>query len=247
MREKMPPLELFEKMKAFIADRSNSPSERGQLIGVLASAATREAASLLIYEATTQTENVLKDSAISSISNLGGGGSRDFLPPMIEPLWRDSNDAKLLKAVAIAMAQEGAPSCIELLLPAALAPDGQDDVRRDAAVWALTKVYTKNAVPPLAAALDANPQGSRTHTLAFATLRQIGDEAAAQALMRWVQAADSRAAPLATQWITQAHAIPQLQAAEAALNPAVPFHSEQNREAIRAGLAAYRAGHTLER
>lgn len=247
MREKKPSLEVYENMKAFIADRSNSGFERGQLIGVLAAAATKEAAGLLIYQATTQTEKELKDSAISSISNLGGGGSREYLPPMIEPLWRESNDAKLLKAVAIAMAQEGAPSCIELLLPAAAAPDGQDDVRRDAAVWALTKVYTKNAVPPLAAALDANPLGSRTHTLAFTTLTQLFDETAALALMRWLQAADSRAAPLASQWIAQARHIPQLQAAEAALNPAVPFRSEQNREAIRAGLAAYRAGHTLQR
>jgi hypothetical protein len=33
----------------------------------------------------------------------------------------------------------------------------------------------------------------------------------------------------------------------AALDPAVSFRNEQNREAIRAGLAAYRAGHTLQR
>lgn len=112
-------------------------------------------------------------------------------------------------------------------------------------MWALTKVATKNAVPPLAEALNKNPQGSRTHTLAFTTLTQIGDQAAALALMDWFQVADSRAAPLATKWITQAHATPQLQAAEAALNPAVPFRSEENRDAIRAGLAAYRAGHTL--
>ena len=210
------------------------------------SAGTKQGAELVIWVATTQTEKELKDGAIGNISNLGGGGSREFLPPMIEPLWQESNDPKLLNAVAIAMAGEGAPSCIKLLLPVAAAPDGQDDVRRVAAVWALTKVYTKNAVPPLAAALDANPLGSRTHTLAFTTLTQVVDEAAAQALLHWLQAADGRSAPMATRWITEASFPSQLRAAEAALNPAMPFRDEKNREAIRAGLEAYRVGHKLQ-
>ena len=144
------------------------------------------------------------------------------------------------------MAQEGASSSIELLLSAALAPDGQDDVRRDVAAWALKKVYTGNAVPPLAAALQKNPVGSRANRLAFNTLAQIVGKEAPQAVMNWLQTTDSSAAPMATQWATNARHSKQLEAAQAALDPAVPFRSETNREALRAGLAAYRAGHKLE-
>jgi len=212
---------------------------------VLSSAATKEAADLLIYEATTQMETELKNGAKGSISGLGGGGSREFLSPMIEPLWQQSYDPQLLNAVAVAMAEEGAPSSINVLLPAAAAPDGQDDVRRAAAVWALTKVYTKNAVPLLAEALDSSPMGSRTHTLAFTTLTQFVDGAAAQALMHWLQAADGRCAHMALKWITETRFPSQLRAAEASLNPATPFRDEKNREVIRAGLKAYRAGHKL--
>ncbi len=246
MKEQTLSPEFLERMRKFVADSSNSKLERGSVISAFGSAGTKDGAEFVIWAAMAQPNKELRDGALHNISNLGGGGSREYLPPRIEPLWRESNDTQLLKAVAIAMAQEGAPSCIKLLLPAAAAPDGQDDMRRDAAVWALTKVYTKNAVPPLAAALDTNPLGSRTHTLAFTTLSQIGDESAARAVMSWLQAADGRAAQLATQWITQAHADSQLQAAEAALNTAVSFRDEKNREAIRAGLAAYRAGHKLQ-
>ena len=157
---------------------------------------------------------------------------------MIEPLWRDSKDAELIQAVASAMANAAAPSSIELLLPAAAAPAGQDDVRRSAASSALNKVFRADAVPPLEAALRNSPPGSTLNAIALYTLSQIGDKTAPQAVISWLQAADKSAAPLVDDWIVRGSGRGHRHAAEAALNPSVPFRNEENREAIRAAIAA---------
>lgn len=163
---------------------------------------------------------------------------------MIEPLWKESNEADLLTAVAEAMAREAAPSSIELLLPALAAPDGQDDTRRMAALWAIPKIYRADAVPALESALKNNPPRSKMNAIALSTLGQIGDRSASRAVIAWLQDADKSAEPLVADWIGRASGSGQLPAAEAALNPSVPFHSEENREAIRAALSALRAATT---
>jgi len=241
IKQHTPPPEFIEKMRRFVTDRTNSVLERGLVVSAFGEAGTKTAAEFVLWVATVQPDPDMRRSACANIRYLGGRGSREYVPPMLEPLWRESKDVELVKAVAFAMAGEGAPSSITLLLHAALVPEGQDDVRREAALRALTKVATKNAVPPLEAALKGSPAGSGMHTLAFRTLIQIGDESAVQAILGWLQTTDSQAAPLVSIWIGSANYAAHLQGAENALNPVVPFRSEQNREAIRAALAAYRA------
>jgi hypothetical protein len=65
-------------------------------------------------------------------------------------------------------------------------------------------------------------------------------EPATEALVAWLQTADASAATLAWEYTSQT-AYPKIW--QAALDPAVPFHSEQNREAIRKALAPYLAKH----
>ena len=66
---------------------------------------------------------------------------------------------------------------------------------------------------------------------------------AAKALFDWLEAADATAAPLAQDYVAHITSPAMLKASQAALDLSVPFRSEQNREAIRAGLAQYTANH----
>ena len=84
------------------------------------------------------------------------------------------------------------------------------------------------------------------NAIALSTLGQIGDKGATQAVIGWLQAADSRAAPLVANWVGSANAQGHLKAVAAALNPSVPFSSEENREAIRAALAAKQSTTTID-
>jgi hypothetical protein len=244
--QQLPP-DFLEKMRRFVTDKSNSYLERGSIVSAFASAGTKEGTEFVLWAAAAQPDQELKNGAIGDISYLGSGGDREYLPSKIAPIWNETKDVRLLQSVANAMAKEGAPSSIELLFSAALAPDGQDDLRRNVAREALQAVYTGNAVPPLAAALEKNPVGSRANTLAFTTLAQIVDKKADQALMGWLQTNDGSAASMAKEWIAHAKTPSQLVAAKAALDPSVPFRNEANREALRAGIEAYKAGHTTER
>jgi len=79
------------------------------------------------------------------------------------------------------------------------------------------------------------------NAIALSVLGQIGDKSASRAVISWLQATDKSAAPFVAEWIGKASGSGQLPAAEAALNPSVTFRSEENREAIRAALAARRA------
>jgi hypothetical protein len=230
--------DFIERMKRFVMDAANSKLERGLVTSAFASARTKEGAEFVLWVVANHTDLEVRAGAISNIRGLGG--SQPYLPAMIEPLWRESNDADLLKAVAEALAREGAPSSIELLLPAVAASDGEDDKRRMAAFWAVPKIYTANAVPALESAMKNTPPGSKMNAIALSTLGQIGDKSAARAVINWLQVADKSAAPLVADWVGRASGSGNLPAAEAALNPAVSFRSEENREAIRAALAAQR-------
>lgn len=239
--QRAPSPEFYKKMKAIMADASYSIQERGQLIGVLSIAATKETADILIYEATHQTDKDLKAMATFAIRSLGENSYNEAISIALEPLWKESNDPQMLASVARSMGRIGAPSSVQLLLSAAMVPDGSDDVRRDKAWSGLREVFTGNAVPPLATMLSANPVGSRANTLAFDTLSQIGDKEGPQAVMKWLQTADKSAAPLAKAWAIHARHTSQVEVAQAALDPAVPFRSEENRKALREGLDSYRA------
>lgn len=242
LREKKYAPDFIARMREFVMNAANSKLERGLVISAFSGARTKEGVEFVLWAVANQTDLEVRASAISNIRGLGG--SQPYLPAMIEPLWQESNDADLLKSVAEAMAREAAPSSIELLLPTASAPEGQDDVRRMAALRAIPKIYRADAVPPLESALKNNLPGSETSALALFALSQIGDKSAAQAVIGWLQAADKSAAPLVASWIGRAGGRGHLPAAEAALNSSVPFRSEENREAIRAALAAQRAATT---
>jgi len=242
LREKKYPPDFIERMKRFVMDESNSKLERGSIISAFAGARTKEGVEFILWVVANHTDMEVRGGAVSNIRALGG--SQPYLPSLIEPIWKESNEADLLKAVAEAMAREAAPSSIELLLPAAAAPDRKDDVRRSAALRAMTKIYRVDAVPPLESALNNAPPGSKMNVIALSTLGQIGDKSASQAVISWLQTADKSAAPFVAKWIGKAGGLGQLPAAEAALNPSVPFRSEENREALRAAIAARRAATT---
>jgi hypothetical protein len=246
IRVRTPPPEFFKQLTTFIADNSNSISERGLVIGMLGKASTKESANLLVYEVTTLENKELKDTAVGAISNLDERSSDANITPALDRLWRKSYDPKLLTSLGEAMARIGKPSSIELLVSAALARDGKDDVRKRLAQGWLTTVISKDAVPPLAALLAKNRPTSPEAVLAFTTLAQIvdmKDRTSIETMMKWLQNADSSAAPLALNWIAHARNGPEIKAAKAALDPAVPFRSEANREALRAGLDKYNSGH----
>jgi len=237
-----PSQEFIEKMRSFVTDGSNDSLERGLIINAFQASRTKVGAEFVLWAATSpQADLRMRQAAMASVSELGGGGSHPHLPPLIEPLWRESDDADLLQVVALAMAGEGAPSSIVLLMQAAASPDGQDDVRRLAALKALLTVDSGNAVPALAEALNQSTLGSRAQIVAFKTLNQIAVQSAPQAIVTWLRAADSQAAQLATQWTRHARFQLHWEAVAVAMKPGVTFQSDEVREALRSGLATYKA------
>ena len=148
----------------------------------------------------------------------------------------------------MSMARIGKASSVESLLKAALTTDFPNEMHRNAAIGALREVIAADAVPPLLAVLEGNPIGSDANKLAWKTLAHIvGSDEAPQSMMKWLQAADEKAAPMAREWIVNARGSRELKAAEAALDPSIPFRSEENRKALRAGLATYHAEHRIGR
>jgi hypothetical protein len=238
MRRRKASPKFYEKMKAIMADPSYSINERGDMIGVLTSAATPEAAELLIYEATTQADKEMKRMATVAISGLGENSDNEAISALLEPLWKGSNDPLMLRSVAESIGRIGAASSVGLLLNAVLTPGEGGKEKQEMAGYGLLKVHTVNAVPPLAAVLEKNPVGSLANKVAFRTLMQIGGKEAQQAMIHWLQTTDSSAAPLAAEWAADAGHRFDLEMAQPALNAAVPFRSEENRKAIRAALEA---------
>lgn len=242
-RTKRPSAEFMEQMGAFLANSSNLKSERDLVIGALGAAATKETVDLLLKIATTSPDPTLRKLA-GAYSGAGlPGGAGEKLSPSLEKVWRESNDPKLLISVAGTMAEIGTPSGIELLLSAALATDDKDKTRKIAAQGAMKRIFLDNAVPPLAARLVGQPPTSETVKLVAPILVRIGNDAAGQAVVKWLQNTRENVAPFIEDLIVQYSSGPAMSAAwTAALKPAVKFRNEKNREAIRAALAAQRAG-----
>ena len=245
LREKKPSPGFLEQMRAFATNSSNSNFERQLLIGALESASTKETIALLGQIAGSSSEQKIRESAgsLAGVGDLGRGGAE--LSPGLEQVWRESSNSNQLFSAASSMAKIGTPSGIDLLLSAALATDGRDKARRDAAQHALQEIYLPNAVPLLADRLSSQPPTSATAELIAPVLVKIGDTTAGKVVVEWLTGRSENATPLIQDLIRQRTlGEPMLSMWNAALNPSVPFRNEQNREAIRAGLATYRAGRT---
>ena len=243
MRERQPGPELVEEMRLFVADGSNTLRERAAVIGIFGGAKTKVAVDFLLQAATTLEDKELRQVAIAQISGVGalwGDGSyHEERSPALEQVWRESRDPDLLIAVAVAMAKIGAPSAVDLLLSAAFMEDRKDDVRKRAALGVLDKIYTPNAVPPVAARLAAQPATAPASAITGSILVGIGDPSAAKALLGWLQVADADTTTAARTFTVRTRT-PELVAAwNAALDSKTVFRSEEVREAIRAGLTEY--------
>jgi HEAT repeat protein len=248
LKSQQPSPAFLEKMRQFVSDEGNSDRERGLIMSAFGAAGTKEAAEFLQWAATSSdVDELVRVGGRSGIAKMGREGPRDYTFKIAEPLWRDGTDDYTLNASAEAIANSGDPKGIKLLLSAALAPDEQDDGRKKAAIRALKRVYSNNAVPPLVEVLEQNPVGTPANALAFNTLAQITRDEAPKAMIKWLQTADSLASEMAKEWITHANTPSQLKAAKAALDPKVPFRSEANREALRAGLEVHAANRTFEK
>jgi HEAT repeat protein len=238
LRREPPNPEFLEQMRLFVTDGSNPKFERDLVLGALGGAATKETVDLLLLIATTSSDQKLRDAA-AGLAGGGGlpGGDREKLSPSLERAWRESSDRNLLNSVAASMAEIGTPSGIELLLSAALAPVERDKVREAAARYALEKIYSPIAVPALEARLGGQSATSEAAKLIAPIIVRIGDATAGKAVVSWLQNRDENAAPLIRDLVVQQMRSDQMRSAwKAALDPAVPFRNEQNREAIRASL-----------
>jgi len=196
---------------------------------------------MLLDLAATLPQPDLQDAAIASLASLGGLGNHEDLAPTLNQAWRTSGNTnlKLLRNVSFAMAQVGAASSIELLLSSALDPSGLDESHRQAARNALASadIVNDDAVQPLAARLSNDTPTNEGSKLASATLMSMQGAPATRALLAWMQTAVS--SPFAHDLAAHTQ---DPEVWQAAMNPAVPFRSESNREAIRKGLADHKAG-----
>ncbi len=244
LRRKTPSPEFLAQLQAFVASSSNLKFERELLIGALESASTKETVELLVKIAANAPEKEIRIAAgtLAGVGDSGKGGAA--LSPVLEKVWRESNNPNEFSSAATSMAKIGVPSGIELLLAAALDTGGQDKVRLNAARGALWEVYLPNAVPPLVARLANQPPTSATAKLVAPLLVRIDDAVGSKAVVGWLQGRSEDATPLIQDLVLQQTRGDKMLAAwNDALDPALTFRNEQNREAIRAGLAAYREGH----
>lgn len=244
LRQKTPSPEFLEQMQAFITNSSNSYFERKLLIGALKSASTKETVELLVKIAAAAPKEKIRDSAgnLAGVGDSGKGGAA--LSPVLEKVWRESDNPNQLSSAASSMAKIGVPSGVELLLAAALDTGEQDKARLNAAQAALGRIFLPNAVPPLVARLANQPPASATAKLVAPILVRIDDAAGSKAVVGWLQGRSEDAAPLIQDLVLQqTRGETMLTAWNDALDPALTFRNEQNREAIRAGLATYREGH----
>jgi len=251
LRDRPPNPVFLKKLQEFIESDEASKFERKMALGALSFAATKETVGLLIHEALNLKDKELRDSAVACVRDVGdivsGTLEKDDFTPKLTAMWFATNDPKTMLSTAQSIGRIGSASGVEVLLSAALAPDGKDDARREKAAYGLLKVTQATAVPPLAAILEKYPPGSQENTVAFRTLNQIRDKTAAEAVLKWLQTADSSAVPLVTSWYSAARSRPQMEAVQAVLDAKAPFRSEEIRKAFRAGLDAYRAKYEQEK
>jgi hypothetical protein len=252
LQEKAPNAETVQAMEEFIADGSNSLLERAHLIHVLNRTGTKESLDILIGTATTSSDHILKREATEGVGDGDrwhqDGRSHDEMSPALERVWSTSGDQELLRAVASAMAKVGAPSGVELLFRSALAAGTRDGFRAGVAMKSLSGVTNPDAIPVLSAHLsDATTTNDET-TLASGALVGIFQPSATAAVLDWLERTDEYAVPFARYYAANARSSGiALQLWKSALDPAVRFRSESNREAIRAGLAGLGRGVTVTR
>jgi len=249
MRERAPNPELLVRMQGLLEDKGSTSQEKAGVLGILAGAATKESVDLLLSAATSLADEELRRIAVSDVGQVGiavGGGQR--LSPALERVWRESDDRALLISVAEAMAKIGSSSGVELLISAVLTGGGADETRKFAARSALPDIYKKDSVPPLAARLVDQTSDSDAAKLVAPLLVRVGDASASAAVVTWLRGVSEDATPLIRERLFQETRTPAMLAAwKAAIDPAVAFRNELNREAIRAGLVSYSEGHTFQK
>jgi len=130
---------------------------------------------------------------------------------------------------------------MEALLKDALGSDGQNDAKKRAASYGLevATILNDKAVPPLSARLSAENPMSEASKLALRTLAKMQTVAANQASLSWAQNANTGAAKAIFALASNTQKPEIWQASLSSM-----FLSEDNRQAIRSGLAARAAGRT---
>ena len=236
MADRPPSPEFLAQLEAFVNDSSNTLLDRQIILGVLGGVQRPETVDLLMKQSANAASSELRNSALASLATTGIMNDQDeSLAPKFEEAWRSTSNADQLRSTARALAQLGAASSMELLLTAALAPDGTDDAHRQAAryVLASTTIQNDHAVPPLAARLSTETPTDGASQLAGGVLARMVGAVPNRALLAWMQKA-SAATPVARVLAlsTQSPAIWQ-----AGIGPSEQFRDEQNREAIKAALA----------
>jgi len=248
LRDKSPSPSFLAELRAFVTDGSNSNFERKLVIGALESASTPATVDLLTQIAASSPEKDIREAcgALVGVGGLGRGGEE--VTPVLERAWRETRDPDVITSTSLEMAKIGTPSSIDLLLAAALAPEGAQKVRSDAALHALEVVYRPNAVPALVSRLGNQAESSPVAKLVVPILVRIGDVTAGKAVTDWLREQNEDATPFVYDLIVQQTLNPpMLDAWKSALDPAIAFSNQRNKDAIRTGLAAYRAGHVLQR
>jgi hypothetical protein len=242
IRNQAPGAIFFEQMEVFVRDDSNTTFERELVVGALAASRTPESAKLLLKLAVSLQDQDLKRAVLQGIKSVGVGGRDEQIAPLLESVWRDTEDSEVLRVVSIAMTEIGAPNSIDMLLNAVIQNTTRDDTRALIARSALeyTTILNPNAVPSLKIVLSKNPPETEVGKLAADALVRMSDYAAANALLAWMQSADGESSPLVTNYILRSRHPAQLEVWDAALDSSIQFRSEKIREAIRRGLVEYR-------
>jgi hypothetical protein len=242
-----PPSPAFlREVRTFLEDTAN-PKEQRELV-FRSIAATRFAPvplHFLMQLATMSQNPELKQAAVQCLS-------REEEQWAFAQVWCESNDEHLLAAVATSMAQFADseeiidPEDIELLLDAALATNPEDPIRTALAQQAVRKITKVEAVPALAARLAGQSAMSNGGKALASVLARLGGEDAGKAIVSWLQKSEEDATPF-IETIGPCPRDPELKAAyTAALDPAVAFRNEKNREAIRTYLAPPAVLHRLK-
>ncbi|HWZ94413.1 MAG TPA: hypothetical protein VNW30_04395 [Opitutaceae bacterium] len=126
MKKRPPDQAFLEQLKAAITNKDTPEVERDSLIAALGRAQREETAAILLeLAATTRSDPNMHYDVVNAIGELGQAGEK--FTPLLENQWfspDNDHDQRMLYRVARGMAEAGGLSSIELLLDAALAPDG---------------------------------------------------------------------------------------------------------------------------
>ncbi|MBK9989350.1 MAG: hypothetical protein IPP19_01095 [Verrucomicrobia bacterium] len=245
LRGIIPPLPptFRDEVQTFLEDPDNPQEERRLVFDAFARAMSPVSTRFIMHLATSSKDNKLRQIALMTLCTPWPNGDEAF-----EQVWCESNDERLLTAVASPMAQGGKPAQIDFLLSAALSTQTlpEDQIRTAIAQQALREITKIEAVPSLVARLAEQPAMNNGGKALASVLARLGDEDAGKAIVSWLQKADEDASAF-IQNLGSRPKNPELKAAyTAALDPVVVFHNEKNREAIRTHLAPPPVLHRLK-